>query len=75
MLKYVLKKTGDIGGPLYLIENSRQIVAGIASYVDGGCFTNANGDNFALNPRFLFELCHTFCFFAGLFNLFTKFVF
>jgi hypothetical protein len=45
-----------MGGPLYLIENSKQIVAGIASFVDGGCFTNANGDNFSLNPRFYFFL-------------------
>ncbi len=30
-------QTGDSGGPLYVFENSRQIVAGIASYVIGGC--------------------------------------
>ena len=32
MLIFIVKK-GDSGGPLYAIENSRHILAGIASYV------------------------------------------
>jgi hypothetical protein len=34
MLIFIVKK-GDSGGPLYVIENSRHIVAGISSYVKG----------------------------------------
>jgi hypothetical protein len=33
MIIFIIVKKGDSGGPIYVIENSRHIVAGIASYV------------------------------------------